>query len=29
MGDLELPLGEKMLSLDLIRKALRKILSGK
>jgi agmatinase len=29
MGDLELPLGEKKLSLDLIRKALRKILSAK
>ncbi len=27
MGDLELPLGEKKTSLDLIRKALRKILS--
>jgi agmatinase len=27
MGDLELPLGEKKMSLDLIRKALRKILS--
>ena len=27
MGDLELPLGEKKASLDLIRKALRKILS--
>lgn len=27
MGDLELPLGEKRLSLELIRKALRKILS--
>ena len=27
MGDLELPLGEKRTSLDLIRKALRKILS--
>jgi agmatinase len=27
MGDLELPLGEKKLSLDLIRKVLRKILS--
>jgi agmatinase len=29
MGDLELPLGEKKLSLTLIRKALRKILSKK
>jgi agmatinase len=29
MGDLELPLGEKKISLGLIRKALRKILSGK
>jgi agmatinase len=29
MGDLELPLGEKKGSLDLIRKALRKILSEK
>lgn len=29
MGDLELPLGEKKLSLGLIRKALRKILSRK
>jgi len=29
MGDLELPSGEKKLSLDLIRKALGKILSGK
>jgi agmatinase len=29
MGDLELPLGEKKISLDLIRKAVRKILSGK
>jgi agmatinase len=29
MGDLELPLGEKKLSLTLIRKALRKIISGK
>ena len=29
MGDLELPLGEKKTSLDLIRKALRKILSRK
>jgi agmatinase len=29
MGDLELPLGEKKLSLPLIRKALRKILSEK
>ncbi len=29
MGDLELPLGEKTMSLDLIRKALRKILSEK
>jgi len=29
MGDLELPLGEKKLSLTLIRKALRKILSEK
>jgi agmatinase len=29
MGDLELPLGEKKASLDLIRKALRKILSEK
>jgi agmatinase len=29
MGDLELPLGEKKMSLDLIRKALRKILSEK
>ena len=29
MGDLELPLGEKKASLDLIRMALRKILSGK
>jgi agmatinase len=29
IGDLELPLGEKKLALDLIRKALRKILSGK
>ncbi len=29
MGDLELPLGEKKVSLDLIRMALRKILSGK
>jgi agmatinase len=29
MGDLELPLGEKKTSLDLIRKALRKILSEK
>ena len=29
MGDLELPLGEKKASLDLIRKALRQILSGK
>jgi len=29
MGDLELPLGEKKLSLTLIRKALRRILSGK
>jgi len=28
MGDLELPLGEKKISLDLIRKAVRKILSG-
>jgi agmatinase len=28
MGDLELPLGEKKISLDLIRKAIRKILSG-
>jgi agmatinase len=28
MGDLELPLGEKKISLGLIRKALRKILSG-
>lgn len=27
MGDLELPLGEKRMALDLIRKALRKILS--
>jgi len=27
MGDLELPLGEKKISLDLIRKAVRKILS--
>jgi agmatinase len=27
MGDLELPFGEKKISLDLIRKALRKILS--
>jgi agmatinase len=29
MGDLELPLGEKKASLDLIRRGLRKILSGK
>ena len=29
MGDLELPLGEKKISLGLIRKALRKILSRK
>jgi len=29
MGDLELPLGEKKLSLTLVRKALRKIISGK
>jgi agmatinase len=29
MGDLELPLGEKKACLDLIRMALRKILSGK
>lgn len=29
MGDLELPLGEKKVSLDLIRKAIRKILFGK
>ena len=29
MGDLEFPLGEKKASLDLIRKALRQILSGK
>ena len=29
MGDLELPSGEKKISLGLIRKALRKILSGK
>src|SRR3990172_7481196 len=29
MGDLELPLGEKEASLDLIRNALRKILSEK
>ena len=29
MGDLELPLGEKKISLGLIRKALGKILSGK
>jgi agmatinase len=29
MGDLELPLGEKKASLDLIRKGVRKILSGK
>ena len=29
MGDLELPLGEKKLSLDLIRKALKEILSEK
>jgi agmatinase len=29
MGDLELPLGEKKLSLSLIRKALRQILSNK
>jgi agmatinase len=29
MGDLELPLGEKKISLDLIRMALRKILSKK
>ena len=29
MGDLDLPLGEKKMSLDLIRKALRKILSEK
>jgi agmatinase len=29
MGDLELPLGEKKMSLDLIRKGVRKILSGK
>ena len=29
MGDLELPLGEKKISLDLIRMALRKILSEK
>jgi agmatinase len=28
MGDLELPLGEKNIALDLIRKAVRKILSG-
>jgi agmatinase len=28
MGDLELPLGEKRISLNLIRKAVRKILSG-
>jgi len=28
VGDLELPLGEKKTSLDLIRKAVRKILSG-
>jgi len=28
MGDLELPLGEKKISLDLIRKAVKKILSG-
>jgi len=28
MGDLELPLGEKKISLDLIRRAVRKILSG-
>jgi agmatinase len=28
MGDLELPLGEKKISLDLIRKAVRKIISG-
>jgi len=28
MGDLELPPGEKKISLDLIRKAVRKILSG-
>ncbi|MGZ3534776.1 MAG: agmatinase [Thermodesulfobacteriota bacterium] len=28
MGDLELPLGEKKIALDLIRKAVRKILSG-
>jgi agmatinase len=28
MGDLELPLGEKKISLDLIRKAVRKIFSG-
>ncbi len=28
MGDLELPLGDKKISLDLIRKAVRKILSG-
>ncbi len=28
MGDLELPLGEKKISLHLIRKAVRKILSG-
>jgi agmatinase len=28
MGDLELPLGEKKISLDLIRKGVRKILSG-
>jgi agmatinase len=29
MGDLEFPLGEKKVSLELIRKALRKILSAK
>jgi len=29
MGDLELPLGEKKVSLELIRMALRRILSGK
>lgn len=29
MGDLELPMGEKKTALDLIRKALRKILSAK
>ena len=28
MGDLELPLGEKRISLDLIRRAVRKIISG-